>query len=251
MQCCHDLHRSSSTFRCLAVIDRAISSTSTGSDTAKAANDSVQSEVAEDERANLFRDLDNFLCADRYVSDKMTMARSPGRSEQMFTIGSKKEQHRYGDVLWLILRAYFSGRDVSGEDAVFDMDALVCSKREQRTHILDEIMNYEAIPLAEGYDRLEVNYMTHLHNTRKDVRELLDNFSRYQVLFPHSKAMVQDCTTRKGADFTKQLIDKVTLLITWLNTVEDLAAKITQVDILSSLLNWVMSIYSAWNSFRS
>ncbi|EYC09452.1 hypothetical protein Y032_0060g3126 [Ancylostoma ceylanicum] len=221
---------SSSTFRCLAVIERASSSSSSGNDATRSGlNDSVLAEVVENERDNLFRDLDNFLCADRYVSNKMTMAQTPGRSDQTFTIGSKKKQHRYGDVLWLILRAYFSGREVSGgQDATFEVDALVCSKREQRSQVLDEIMNYEAIPLVEGYERLEMNYMSHLQCTRKEVIELLDEFGRYQALFPHSKAMVEDCTARKGTDFTKQLLDKVTLLTTWLNTVEDLASKITQ-----------------------
>lgn len=62
------------------------------------------------------------------------------------------------------------------------------------------------------------------------VIELLNAFGRYEALFPHSKAMVEDCTARKGTVFTKQLLDKVTLLTTWLNTVEDLASKITQVE---------------------
>ncbi|KAK6011793.1 hypothetical protein OSTOST_23112, partial [Ostertagia ostertagi] len=157
------------------------------------------------------------------------MANTPGRTEQTFTIGSKKEQHRYGDVLWLILRAYFSGREVSGgQDATFEMDALVCAKREERSEILEKIVRYTAIPVVEGFERLETNYMAHLKSTRKEVSELLAEFEKYQALFPHSKAMEDDCCKRKGVAFTKQLLDKVTLLVTWLNTVEDLASKITQ-----------------------
>uniref|UniRef100_A0A8L8K9G5 Protein kinase domain-containing protein n=1 Tax=Heligmosomoides polygyrus TaxID=6339 RepID=A0A8L8K9G5_HELPZ len=60
------------------------------------------------------------------------------------------------------------------------------------------------------------------------VNELLTEFDKYQALFPHSKAMEDDCRKRKGTAFTKQMLDKVTLLITWLNTVDDLASKITQ-----------------------
>uniref|UniRef100_A0A7I4XY50 Protein kinase domain-containing protein n=1 Tax=Haemonchus contortus TaxID=6289 RepID=A0A7I4XY50_HAECO len=224
---------SSPAFRCLAVIERASSSSSSTADCTKlngSGSDVVFPDVAEDERNNLFRDLDNFLCADRYMSSKLTMANSsPGRTDQTFTIGSKKEQHRYGDVLWLILRAYFSGREVSGEqDAAFEMDALVCAKREERNEILEKVVRYTAIPVVEGLERLETNYMSHLRATRKEVNELLTEFEKYQALFPHSKAMEDDCCKRKGAAFTKQLLDKVTLLTTWLNTVEDLASKIAQ-----------------------
>ncbi|KAK6727763.1 hypothetical protein RB195_005444 [Necator americanus] len=221
---------SSSTFRCLAVIERASSSSSSGNEAQKSSlNESVLSQVAENERDNLYRDLDNFLCADRYVSNKLTMAKTPGRTDQVFTIGSKKKLHRYGDVLWLILRAYFSGREVcGGQDATFEVDALVCSKREQRSRVLDEIMSYEAIPLKEGYERLEMTYMTHLQKTRREVNELLEEYGRYQALYPHSKAMIDDCNARKGTTFTKQLLEKVTLLTVWLNTVEDLTSKITQ-----------------------
>ncbi|KAJ1363598.1 hypothetical protein KIN20_023495 [Parelaphostrongylus tenuis] len=217
-------------FRCLAVVDRASSSSSFGAETRKTSfHECVPAEVKENERSKLFHDLDNFLSADRCVSTKLTMANTYGRSDQMFTIGSKKEQHRYGDVLWLILRAYFSGREVSGgQDATFEFDALVFAKREERSAILDKIMRYEAIPMAGGYERLEVSYMTHLKNTRKEVSGLLAEFEKYQALFPHSKAMEEDCCARKGAAFTKSLLDKVTLLVTWLNTVDDLASKITQ-----------------------
>ncbi|KAK6057738.1 hypothetical protein COOONC_04707 [Cooperia oncophora] len=223
---------SSPAFRCLAVIDRSSSSSSVAADATKihgSGSDAVFVDVAEDERNNLFRDLDNFLCADRYMSSKLTMANTPGRTEQTFTIGSKKEQHKYGDVLWLILRAYFSGREVSGgQDATFEMDALVCTKREERSEVLEKIVRYTAIPVVEGFERLETNYMTHLKSTRKEVNELLKEYEKYQALFPHSKAMEDDCCKRKGAAFTRQLLDKVTLLITWLNTVDDLASKITQ-----------------------
>ncbi|KAE9420580.1 hypothetical protein Angca_003894, partial [Angiostrongylus cantonensis] len=221
---------SPSAFRCLAVIERTSSTSSSSADVTKTnVQESVLSERTENERSKLFHDLGNFLCADRYVSTKLTMANTHGRSDQTFSIGSKKEQHRFGDVLWLILRAYFSGREVSGgQDATFEFDALVFAKREERIVILDKIMHYEAIPVVGGYERLEENYMIHLKSTRKEVSGLLAEFEKYQSLFPHSKAMEEDCCARKGAAFTKSLLDKVTLLITWLNTVDDLASKITQ-----------------------
>ncbi|WKX92657.1 hypothetical protein Q1695_010581 [Nippostrongylus brasiliensis] len=218
-------------FRCLAVVERGSSSSSSATDFSKgAAGDTIFPDVAEDERKNLYRDLDNFLCADRYMTSKLTMANNPGRTEQTFTIGSRKEQHRYGDVLWLILRAYFSGREVTGgQDATFEVDAMVFAKREERSGILDEIMRYTAIPVnPERHDRLEMNYITHLQTTRKEVTDLLARYDKYQSLFPHSKAMEEDCSKRKGAIFKNQLLEKVTLLITWLNTLEDLASKIEQ-----------------------
>lgn len=62
-------------------------------------------------------------------------------------------------------------REVSGgQDATFEVDAMVLAKRESRCEILDKIMRYEAIPVAEGYDRLETHYMSHLKTTRKEGR---------------------------------------------------------------------------------
>ncbi|VDL81316.1 unnamed protein product [Nippostrongylus brasiliensis] len=199
-------------FRCLAVVERGSSSSSSATDFSKgAAGDTIFPDVAEDERKNLYRDLDNFLCADRYMTSKLTMANNPGRTEQTFTIGSRKEQHRYGDVLWLILRAYFSGREVTGgQDATFEVDAMVFAKREERSGILDEIMRYTAIPVnPERHDRLEMNYITHLQTTRKEVTDLLARYDKYQSLFPHSKAMEEDCSKRKGAIFKNQLLEKL------------------------------------------
>uniref|UniRef100_A0A158PBC9 Protein kinase domain-containing protein n=1 Tax=Angiostrongylus cantonensis TaxID=6313 RepID=A0A158PBC9_ANGCA len=101
--------------------------------------------------------------------------------------------------LWLILRAYFSGR-------------FACF-----AFLFAFFFECETLPIY--------------YNAAiwcKHVSGLLAEFEKYQSLFPHSKAMEEDCCARKGAAFTKSLLDKVTLLITWLNTVDDLASKITQ-----------------------
>ncbi|VDM56314.1 unnamed protein product, partial [Angiostrongylus costaricensis] len=134
---------------------------------------------------------------------------------QTFTIGSKKEQHRFGDVLWLILRAYFSGRF-----ACVSISYLVHRGEKIKQIFSSFFSNCIHVVLIFAL-KLQRFFLVL-------VSGLLGEFEKYQALFPHSKAMEEDCCSRKGAAFTKSLLDKVTLLITWLNTVDDLASKITQ-----------------------
>uniref|UniRef100_A0A1I7XEI2 Protein kinase domain-containing protein n=1 Tax=Heterorhabditis bacteriophora TaxID=37862 RepID=A0A1I7XEI2_HETBA len=222
-----------STFRCLPVIERDSSSTSLTESRKVSETTLIETTLIAGERAQLFLNLESFLNADRFAkSSKLVVNQKSGaeRYEQvcvLYLIDLNSENSVINSIL--CKTTYLSREVFGGQDATFEMDSIVCKKRKTRFEILNTIMQYRAeLPLKESHD-IDEPYVMLITKTRSCVCEILEEFERYQLLFPHSRAMEDECSSHKDVQFTQTVIDRVAILTSWLNTVDDIAAKIDMV----------------------
>ncbi|CAJ0962925.1 unnamed protein product, partial [Mesorhabditis belari] len=186
--------------------------------------------IGDVERKRLYNELYTLIERDTQASNLVVnQTKAKVKSEHIFsfTKDGKEERHKLGDYLWLVLKAYFAGKDVRGHfDPAMVYDPQICQLRSEKFVILPKILDF----------RLEHDYRESIHLTdlylnsfvkqRERVIQILEEFDNFSSLFPHRKALENLCQ-QKGAQM-EMIDERIDLLMAWLNTANQLCEKIEQ-----------------------
>ncbi|CAD6197746.1 unnamed protein product [Caenorhabditis auriculariae] len=259
-----------STYRCIPTLERSehsseaclsttssasrINSASTSNEAPESPTQSLFSKLAITDRKSLHNDLSHFMkkaeAKDAVQIGRRNVDCQRNGQSVRFTIGGKDaKKYKFENVLWLVLQAYFSGRDVcDGQDPWLAEDSKICKERQSKELILDEISEFSFEKIChlvqndsnEDADKqarskrmsITPDYSKNLVEAKKKVEQLLKEFDAYASLFPHSAAMWDDVVQRRGFAFRTTVDERVTALRTWINTLHDLNEKIESLGVL-------------------
>ncbi|CAB3408523.1 unnamed protein product [Caenorhabditis bovis] len=151
-----------------------------------------------------------------------------------FIVGDENEKkYSFESILWLVLKAYESGRDVLiGKDQWMAEDQKIADERKKCMMVLDNIAEFRHEPsekeqtdsLCKGIE-FTPDYFAELRNVWNRVSTILERFDRLVTLFPHQNALWAVVEHDRGAVQRKMIEERLTAMRVWLNTVNDICDK--------------------------
>ncbi|EGT33442.1 hypothetical protein CAEBREN_26292 [Caenorhabditis brenneri] len=171
-----------------------------------------------------------------------------GQTMRLIVEESANTRYTFENILWLILKAYFSafdsGRDIMiGKSEWMAEDEHITKTRKHYMMVIDIIKDFKFEFFKIDKDdssfdslnrRMEFSpdYCESLRDARKRVTDILDKYDTLVELFPNQNALWKAVEADRG-ETEKQLIEgRMTSMRVWLNTLNDMADKFEALGLL-------------------
>uniref|UniRef100_A0A8R1IMK9 Uncharacterized protein n=1 Tax=Caenorhabditis japonica TaxID=281687 RepID=A0A8R1IMK9_CAEJA len=169
-----------------------------------------------------------------------------GQTRRLIVEESGHSRYTFENVLWLILKTYFSasfaGRDIMVERSEWMAeDEKIVRSRQQYMMVMDKIkeFKFELIKSDDtSYDSLNrrmefsPDYCKSLCDAKKQVTEILDMYDTLVDLFPTQSALWKLVEQERGEVEKTLLEGRMTSMRVWLNTLNDMDDKLRDLGVL-------------------